>query len=242
MLTNEEIDEKLVNILDFICKNPLIFVSEPDIHSLVMAELMKIPELGHNNLYSTNWTIGMNKNGNPSETKYKTMRVHKEYGHHDMPNARSDIIIISPQDISKIDDPLNLKASKQWIVPDYIFEFGTEKSAGSKTDFERHLISDIKKVKKSKKRGYVIHIQRNLCKSKGARGAKNRNKYEGYSNVIRKSLSGLDKKFKILVIIIDIGNKDRGIYKEGKVKIFKNGKFVGINKNRVKGEIRKMLE
>ncbi len=241
-VTNEKIDEILANILDYICKNPLIFVSETDIHSLAMGELMKIPELRYNRLYSTNSTIGLNKEGKPSKIKYKTMAVHKEYGHHEVAKARSDIVILNPQEIIKINDPLNLKVNKKWIEPDYIFEFGTEKTAGSKGIFGKHLNSDIKKTKKSKKKGYVIHIQRNICKSKGTRLLKNRNKYEGYSNVIKKSLIGIDPKLRILVIIVDIGNEGRGIYKEGKIKIFKNDRFIGINKNKVKEEIKKILK
>lgn len=240
IITNEKIDETLANILSYICKNPLIFVSETDIHSLVMRELMKIPEL--NMLYSTNSTIGLNKEGKPSKTKYKTMAVHKEYGHHDLPNARSDIVILNPQEIKKINDPLNLKVNKKWIEPDYIFEFGTEKSAGSERIFREHLKNDIKKTKKSNKKGYVIHIQRNICKSKGIGLVKNRNKYEGYSNVIKESIRELYTRLKILVIIVDIGNEGRGIYKEGKIKIFKNGKFIGINKHKVKEEVKKILK
>lgn len=242
VIPNEMIDEILTNVLDYICQNPLIFVSETDIHSLVMGELMKISELKYTKLYSTNSTIGLNKQGKPSKIKYKTMAVHKEYGHHDMPNARSDIVILNPEEIAKINDPLNLKVNKKWIEPDYIFEFGTEKAAGSERIFKEHLNSDIKKVNKSKKKGYVIHIQRNICKSRGIGLYKNRNKYEGYSNVIRQSLKGLNPKVKVLVVIIDIGNEGRGIYKEGKIKIFKNDKFIGTNKNKVKDEIKKILK
>ncbi|MDD2666280.1 MAG: hypothetical protein PHD13_02445 [Methanocellales archaeon] len=239
--TDEKIDEILSKILDRICQNPLIFVSETDIHFLVMGELMKIPELSYDSLHSTNLTIGLNKQGKPSENKYKTMAVHKEYGHHDLPRARSDIVILNPKEIEKIDDPLNLKVNERWIEPDYIFEFGTEKAARSEDIFKKHLNSDIKKTKKARKKGYVIHIQRNICKSRGIRRSKNRSKYEGYSDVIKRSLTGIDPKIKVLVILVDIGNEGRGIYKEGKIKIFKNGKFIGVNKNKVKEEIKKIL-
>jgi len=137
-IMDEKINEVLSDILNYICKNPLIFVSETDIHSLVMEELMKIPELKSSRLYPTNSTIGLNKQGKPSKIKYKTMAVHKEYGHHDIPNARSDIVILNPQEIVKINDPLNLKVNKKWIVPDYIFEFGTEKAAGSEGIFKEN--------------------------------------------------------------------------------------------------------
>ena len=241
MTITNDIDERVADIVSYICKNPLIFVSETDIHSLVMAELMKIPELRYDSLYSTDSTIGLNIEGNPSKSKYKTMAVHKEYGHYDIPNARSDIVILNPEDITNINDPLNLKVNKKWIEPDYIFEFGTEKSAGTETIFRAHLDNDIKKTKKSKKKGYVIHIQRNICRSRTVGLSKNRNKYEGYSNAIKKASIGVDPKIKILVIIVDIGNEGRRIYKEGKIKIFKENKFVGINQNKVKEEIKKIL-
>ena len=45
----------------------------------------------------------------------------------------------------------------------------------------------------------------------------------------------------MLVIIIDIGNIGRRISREGKIKIFKNGDFIGINQNAVKDEIKTIL-
>jgi len=145
---------------------------------------MKIPELKYTHLYQTNATIGKNRNDQVSKISYKTMAVHKEYGHPDIPNARSDIVILNPNDILEIDDPLDLKVRKKWIVPDYIFEFGTEKAAGSETVFKEHLENDIEKACKSNKRGYIIHIQRNMCESEGELLKNNRSKYEGYSHVI----------------------------------------------------------
>ena len=44
-MTTIEINDHLSKILTIICKNPLIFVSEVDIHKLTMYELMKINEL-----------------------------------------------------------------------------------------------------------------------------------------------------------------------------------------------------
>jgi len=241
MRLTDEINKAIVNTVDHICKNPLIFVSETDIHYFAMRELMKIPCLKPEKLYPTNCTIGLNNKGRPSPQKYKTVAIHKEYGHKDLPRARSDIVILNPKDISKINGPLNLKSNGRWLVPEYIIEFGTEKSAKGSKDFMKHLNNDIKKAKKSKKRGYVIHIQRNLCKSKGKKLANNRSKYEGYSNVIKKAFERTNHCIRLIVLIVNIGNRKRAIYKEGKIKIFKNGQFKAINQNSIKHEINYIL-
>lgn len=246
MVEIDDINNVLSEIVTYICKNPSIFVSETDIHFLIMAALMKIPELKYTHLYQTNATIGKNRNDQVSKISYKTMAVHKEYGHPDIPNARSDIVILNPNDILEIDDPLDLKVRKKWIVPDYIFEFGTEKAAGSETVFKEHLENDIEKACKSNKRGYIIHIQRNMCESEGELLKNNRSKYEGYSHVITNITREITtnerfSKVRLLVVLIDIGNKGRRIFREGKIKIFKNGEFIGINQNVVKDEIKIIL-
>jgi len=238
----DKIIDVLADALDYICKNPLIFVSETDIHSLVTAKLMKIPGLGPRDLYDTSCSLGLNKDGKLSKSKYKTMAVHKEYGHRDIRHARSDIVIINPDELAKIDDQLNLKHGGNWLVPDYIFEFGTEKAAKSETVFKEHLESDINKVSRSKKKGYVIHVQRNLCQLQGGRLSANRSKYEGYSKVIKDAVNPNPSKIKILVILVDIGNAGRPIFREGKVKIFKTDKFVGVNQKSLKEEIRDSLK
>ena len=239
-LTNE-IDSTLTNILEYICKNPLIFVSETDMHGLVMRELMKISELHPEKLYPTSCTIGMNKIGEPSEVTYKTMRVHKEYGHAELDRSRSDIVILNPKDIKDIVDPLNLKKGTKktdWIIPDYIFEFGTEKAAKSKEKFSEHLKNDIKKSNKSKEKGYVIHIQRNLCKKyKSA----NTDKFEGYLEVVKEERKRANPNVRILVFVVDIGNEGKRISKGGKIKLFKDGRFVGVNQKHLNEEIRKTL-
>lgn len=239
-LTNE-IEKRLCDVLEFICKKPLIFVSEVDVQSLVTRELMKIPELNPEKLYPTNCSIGLNKLGRPSDEKYGTMMVHREYGRADIPKARSDIVILNPKDIEDIIEPLDLKKGKDksdWILPDYIFEFGTEKSANGKDVFREHLKGDIKKVNESKVKGYVIHIQRNLCKKyKSA----NKDKFEGYLEVVKAEKKRANPNVRILVFIVNMGNEGRIISKEGKIKLFKDGRFVGVNQKYLNEEIRKIL-
>jgi len=239
------IDRKLANVLDFICKHPLTFVSETDIHCLVTHELMQIPELKPEKQYPTKCTIGLNRNGKSSEKTYTTMRVHKEYGHAKFKRARSDIVILNPQDIKEISLPLDLKKDKKrvgWITPDYIFEFGTEKAANSEEEFRMHLGNDIEKANTCNKKGYVIHIQRNVCLSRDRRLLKNRAKYEGYLNSIREEVKKAEPTVKIVVLIIDIGNEGRYIGKDGKIKLFKDSRFKGVNQKNLKEELFRALQ
>lgn len=121
---------------------------------------MRIDELNPDKyLYETGCTIGMSSKGESSE-KYKTMLLHKEYGHANHSWARSDIVILNSSDIKNIDDPINLKQGDEWLTPEYIFEFGTEKSATSVTTFFEHLKNDFKKIVEASKQGYLIHIHR----------------------------------------------------------------------------------
>lgn len=242
MSLTEQINTALLNVILFVCEHPLSFVSESDIHMLIMKELMNIPEINPDNLYPTACTIGLSQYGNPSQITYKTMRIHKEYGHAELDNARSDIVILNPEDIAKIKDPINLKTGKSkrhYVIPDYILEFGTEKAAGSKSVFETHLKNDIEKVNKSKIQGYIIHIQRNLVGAKGLEN--NRLKYSQYAKVVQEEYKKAESHVKMVMMLLNIGNQNRVIKREGKVKIYKNNKFQGINRKNLKEEIDKLL-
>jgi len=221
----DQINKRLADVLTRICKNPCLFVSESDIHLLVARELMKIPRFNpEKRLHSTNCTIGINQFGVVSKTKYKTMLIHKEYGHKNFPNARSDLVILSKKSVNQINDPISLKEGKTWLQPEYIFEFGTEKAASTKTTFEKHLENDLFKLAEAKECGYLIHIHRNYQRSVGVRKTKNIEKYESY-------LEGYSKKYfdfaihpnfdfekiKIIIIIIDIGGSGRNIWSKYRI-------------------------
>lgn len=46
------------------------------------------------------------------------------------------------------------------------------------------------------------------------------------------------QNLKVLVILVELGSAaGRGIFREGKIKIFKDGQFTGINANKVRDEI-----
>jgi len=247
-----QINFHLVKSLTFICKNPSIFVSETDVHQLVMRELMNINELNPDKtLYDTSCTIGISNKGKVSKKKYQTMLMHKEYGHADSRFSRSDIVILNPLDINLIDDPINLKQGKKWLIPDYIFEFGTEKSAGGARDFEAHFKSDLEKVAKAKKQGFVIHIQRNYYKRKSGKPA-NDKKYRGYLNSLMKQINLFKghptysgKNPKIIFIILDLGGKGRGV--RVKTRILKDPfhttycKLTGITKENISSELKSLI-
>jgi hypothetical protein len=257
------INEKLANVLTFICENPLVFVSETDVHMLVSRELMKIDELNpEENLYSTDCTIGTSSAGQ-SQTKYKTMLLHKEYGHKNISNARSDLVILPLENgVSSINDPINLKNKDGWLRPDYIFEFGTEKSAGSAESFASHLLGDLLKVSEASKCGYIIHIHRNYYTSKGERHLKNIEKIENYLSKYKEIINNpalhnkpnwkiatpLDfSKIKILFIVIDIGGEGRQI--RGKIRMLKEPyakadklKFTKVNLKEIKDSIKNILK
>lgn len=243
---DKEITEHLTKIITKLLKNPLMFVSELDVHKFIMWELIKIPELSPENLVETNCTIGKNKKKEPSSTKgYKTTLIHSEYGNQNKKKERSDIVILNEKDVKKIDNPLDLKIGDDWIQPDYLLEFGTEKSAGSKDDFVKHIKKDLKKISNSKVKGYLIHIQRNYVKSKGSRLELNKKKFDDYLteyfNVIKK------KRFiniNVLVAIVDIGNDSRIV--RGKVRLLKdpfgNPYFDPINLNDIEDNVMNLLK
>ena len=255
----EKIKTQIVEALNLICLNPSIFVSEMDIHMIFMKELMKIDELNYcKKLYNTNCTIG-NRNGKISEKKYQTTLIHKEYGHSNETikgKSRSDIVILNKDEVNEIDDPINLKRKGKWLTPDYIFEFGSEKSATEKKTFIKHFKGDLEKVTVAKIQGYLIHIHRNYYKSNGKRGLKNKTKYEEYAKTIQEELLKYNKKYiinckekpKIVIIKIDLGGTDRPVTNEGKVQILKdpynnpNCQFEGINLKELKSEFEKLLK
>jgi hypothetical protein len=252
MELTEKIDEVLAEVLACICKNPSIFVSETDIHTLVAEALMsKITELSSKRLYPTKASIGKNQYGEASKKTYKTMRVHKEYGHglsqigaedEVKPGSRSDIVIFNEDQIATIDDPINLKSGNAWIIPDYILEFGTEKCAASKDVFKKHFENDLKKTARSEKKGYVIHIHRNYCRSTGKSWEANKKKYEDYTKEIIESIKQVNSKVKVVIVLVELGSDvGRSIKKEGKVKIYYDGKFNGTAENKVKEKIKLLL-
>jgi hypothetical protein len=243
-----QIDEKLVDFLVFVCQNPLIFVSETDLHVILIRELMKIDELNPNSnsgLYDTGCTIGQNRKTTSSTLRYKTTLIHKEYGMGG--KSRGDIVILSEEDVHKIKDPINLKIdpkSNKWLIPEYIFEFGTEKAAQDDLIFEDHIVKDSKKVVKAKACGYIIHIHRNFIHSAyyTERGKSNFAKFKSFAEKITNQAGLLRAQDRSVFIIIDIGNESRIVGR--KIRIYDKNmrKFIGVNMNSIRTEFEKILK
>ncbi len=218
----KEIYKKIAHILSFLCNNPLSFVSETDIHVLLMSELMKLNCLNpFKKLYKTNVSIGRNKKGLVSENKYCTMLVHKEYGHNTKIGERSDVVVFDPCDTNNIDDPINLVFDQRYLSPRFIFEFGTEKAAQTVDIYKKHLHKDYLKVSKSKDRGFIIHLQRRFVRGtkKSGRFIKNQLKLKDYERAtVEFWRDKHGNKVIPLIFSIEIGVQERNI--GSKVRFF----------------------
>jgi hypothetical protein len=234
----KQLINKIANILTFVLKNPAIFFSEADIQGLFYEKLKELEDL--NLLYDTGCSIGLNKHGKESDKKYQTYAIHREYGLNDGKSSRVDLALLNPGDIQNIVDPINLKDSNnKYLSPDYIFEFGTDKSAKSSKSFYKHLLKDIEKLKFANKRGYLIHIQRNYLKGKANKA--NKDKYDQYTEAIKRLSEKLPPNIHLLYFKVDIGGPKRLLKKEGKVKIFKEGLLKGIPQKDIHNEILSLL-
>jgi hypothetical protein len=175
--------------------------------------------------YKTACTIGKkSEDAKPSTIKYRTMLVHKEYGNERGRKERSDIVIFDDEDVKSIDDPLNLKKKKEYLEPEYVFEFGTEKSASGIKAYKEHLSGDFRKLSKIENTGFLIHIQRVYVKSR--KGTKNydnnRKKIQHYVNstveIWEKYREKCNNKVNVLIFFVDLGGEKR-VIKE-KVRMF----------------------
>jgi|ETNmetMinimDraft_13_1059891.scaffolds.fasta_scaffold54670_1 uncharacterized protein YlzI (FlbEa/FlbD family) len=154
----EKLYEEIAKVVSLVCKNPSIFVSETDIHALMMTALMSISHLNPFKEGNLKYT-GVRRGG--AKEVYETMLIHKEYGHNIKSWARSDIVIFDEEQIKNIDDPINLKNGKKYLKPKYIFEFGTDKSGGV-NGYMKHLYGDFIKLFECQDEGdgFLIHIHR----------------------------------------------------------------------------------
>ena len=247
-----ELYGKIAKVVYFVCRNPLIFVSETDIHTLMMKALMEIKCIDpFKTTYKTKVTIGKNNRGKVSENMYRTMLVHREYGHRNKPRSRSDIVIFDEQDVESIDDPINLKNDKEYLTPKYIFEFGTDKSAGSDKVYKKHLEGDFEKLSECKDhgRGFLIHIHRNYTRSGPGTGnfMNNEKKFKRYENITAEVWNkwSKNKKLKVLVFFVQIGVPD--YYTPSKIQMFNpysttdSGYWENVNLDEIENKIMENL-
>ncbi len=237
----QKIKNLIADTLDYILKNPAIFFSEGDVQAIFYARMMADPDLNLGKLYDIDCSIGLNNSGKPSDTNYKTTLLHREYGTNHRPNSRIDLVIFNPDDVRHIIDPINLKrddpnnTNKQiYLSPDYMFEFGTDKSAGSNKVLKTHIVNDLEKLDNAEKQGYLIHIQRNYLLGKNS--DRNKLKHDTYAETLALELVNYPN-VKVLYFKIDVGGVKRSLYKEGKVKFFMNGNLQGVNQNHIKQAI-----
>jgi len=240
MIKTEDVNSKIAETLDFILKNPSIFFSEADIQAIFYEKFRELEKL--NKLYDTGCSIGLNQYGEESDKKYPTYAIHREYGLNNNKNNRLDLAIFDPHYIHSIVDPINLKNNdNKYLTPDYIFEFGTDKSAKSCKNFYKHLLKDTEKLKFAKKKGYLIHIQRNYLK--GEANNANKEKYDQqHTEAIKRLSKNLPQNINLLYFKVDLGGPKRIIKKEGKVKMFKNNVLDGIPQEGIEEEIMSLIQ
>ena len=229
-VNEEEIYGKIAKVVHLICNNPAVYFSEMDVHVLMLKALMDIDCFDpfakrKKGLKKTSRSIGVDKNKKEeSPDMYRTMLIHKEYGHRNKPRAKSDIVIFDEQGVNSIDDPINLKNGKKYLTPEYVFEFGTEKSASAIKNYEKHLKGDLKKLSKIENKGFLIHIQRTNVKAstETERFKKNRKRIQDYVNSTVKIWGNERKKLKdkveVLIFFVDIGGERRTVRE--KVRMF----------------------
>ena len=187
------------------------------------------------------FTSNFTRYGEASDKKYPTFAIHREYGLNKGKSSRVDLAILNPKNIPHIVDPINLKdANNDYLKPDFIFEFGTDKSAKSCKSFYRHLLKDTEKLKFAKKRGYLIHVQRNYLRGKANNA--NKEKYDQYTQAIKRLSKNLPQNINLLYFKVDLGGPKRIIKKEGKVKMFKNNVLDGIPQESIKEEIMSLFQ
>ena len=214
--------------------NPAVFFSESDVQALFFKNLFESEDLGLNQLYSTGCSIGLNLQQEASTTTYKTLLMHKEYGLNTFPNHRADLVILNKNDIRNIVDPINLKDATGYLTPDYIFEFGTEKSAGCLENLIQHSANDLKKLTAASKCGFLIHIQRNYLR--GFESQANIDKHDSYAEIL-KGLDFTSQRIKILYFKIDFGGPKRTVFRQGKIKMFNGQALVGVNQKEIRQRV-----
>ncbi len=236
-----DIEAIIARLSNGILKEPLLFFSESDIHALfyhnflLSCNAISIP-------MKTGVSIGVNQRGQLSNKCYSTIPIHREYGLNGIDYARSDLVIFNPTDINRITDPINLKTGRgkdDYLSPEYILEFGTEKRCGSANLFEEHIRGDLLKTEKAGSTGYIIHIQRVYSRDRDY------SKYTEYIKILNETFkNGPPIKTKILFFLVSIGHRDKKIFRQGKIKMYSSARkeLIGINMRSLSKSIIKELK
>ncbi len=229
-INKDDIDNAITKTCIEIIQEPLLYFSEADVQQLLAEELKKIEAL------KVPYQTLIHK-GKKSKSFYKTSLLHREYGGGG--GTRIDIVIFSENDVKKIDD-LNLKIGKKYIIPEFAFELGTEKTI----NIEDHLINDIRKLNKVETTGYIIHIYTDRTKSPTGTERRN-NTIEKIKNAFKSVFENnecTNGKIKKLAILLS-PFKDQTLTR-GKCEIFNGSRWEKVNvanESALRGKINKQL-
>lgn len=197
------IDEIIAQFCADVIAEPLCFFNEGDLQGFLFAKLMDQFQK------PIETSVGR---GPSSKGRYKTGLVHREYGIG--ARHRMDIVIFSPEDVSKIDSP-DLKIKGDYIIPSYGIELGTEKTP----NIGSHLAADIIKLKKVKQRGYAIFFFRDTTSADI--GTKSRGKTEKkIERILRQPFESheVPRNVKVLCFLLRLVRRRRRII--GKCEIY----------------------
>lgn len=250
----QDIDQAVAKVCIQIIQEPLSYFSEADIQQMLVEELRKIKEL--RKTYKTKIPKGTDAN-----SLYTTSLLHREYGAGD--KSRIDVVVFDPEDVATIDN-VNLKNGKEYLLPVYAFELGTEKSSNTYLVTYNHVKGDLEKLLKTIKAsgtGYLIHFYKDITQS--ANGTKSRQKTDAkiekdfkkvFENVREIELNILeelkdkypaakDANIKVLAILLSPFRNQKKTW--GKCQIFDGHKWVktDVSKDeKLRPAIRKQLE
>lgn len=186
-------------VIDFcmeVIKEPLVYFNESDLHLLLAEKLYDEHPLLKKPEHKTNLSPEDN-----SERQYKTRLLHREYGGGE--RTRIDIVIFDKEDVKDISHShLTKESEEDYLSPLFGFELGI-----SLEDVEEHIGNDIKKLKKCKKNGYILHIIKNDNKEEIENKAQTINKK--FKKVISEtSKQNNDKnKIKIIALVLNLFKK-----------------------------------
>jgi len=210
MEIKSDIEEAIIGTCLQIIREPLTYFSEADIQQLLTEYLRQIPELQQT--YHTSV-----QKGKGSKSRYSTSLMHREYGGGG--GRRIDIVIFSEKDVESIDD-VNLMHKREYLIPEYAFELGTEKTTNTK----EHIKNDLDKLQNVKNTGYLIHFYRDSTKARTGTTSREKTEKrirEGFKIAFKTIPEYKKNKVKILPILLRTYRNQ--IRFRGKCEIF-NGK------------------
>jgi hypothetical protein len=220
---NKAITQGILKII----QEPLIYFSEADVQQLLCNNINSI------STFKKMYPTSVNK-GKGSKTTYRTSLVHREYGGGQ--GTRIDLVIFDKNDVKNIDSPA-LTINGNYLIPKFAIEIGTEKTSDALT----HMKKDIVKLNKSKNAGYLIHIYKDVTKSKS--GTLSREKTEEkIKNKFKDIFSSANSEDKIKVVAVLLRTYRNQVRMRGKCEIFNNGIWEKININDKKKIENKLME